>query len=383
MQQRGVRKGHRFFVKAVGGQLLGHQIPLGDLQFFFVGIPRQLDHFHAIEKGRGNGVERVGRGHEHHFAEIVPHFQVVVLKSVVLVGIEHFEHGGGGIAAEIGRHLVDLVEQKHGVDHFGLFHARYDTAGQCADIGATMAADLRLVAHAAQTHAHQLAPRRAGDTCHYRRFAHAGRAYETKDRPLQILGELVHRQIFHDTLFHLFQAVVVFVENLPRALQIEVVVRLFFPRHVEQPFDIRAAHARLGRRGTHFFHARRFFLYLFLHFFGQFARFGALAVFLQLVGVVAQLVVDHLDLLAQIIFALVFIDILAYFYVDLFFHRHDLAFAHHHGVNVFQLAVFVGRFQKLLLFVVLAIQMHAHQAHKRLYVVEIDGTHRLGGKTRV
>ena len=37
------------------------------------------------------------------------------MKRVVLLGVEHFQQGGRGVAAEVHRHLVHLVEQEDGV----------------------------------------------------------------------------------------------------------------------------------------------------------------------------------------------------------------------------------------------------------------------------
>ena len=61
------------------------------------------------------------------------------------------------------RHLVDLVEQEQRVARAGLGQALHDLARHRADVGAAVAADLRLVAHAAQGHAHELAVGRPGN----------------------------------------------------------------------------------------------------------------------------------------------------------------------------------------------------------------------------
>ena len=55
-------------------------------------------------------------------------------------------------------------------------------ARQRADVGAAMAADLGLVAHAAERDAHELAAERARDRAAERGLAGAGRADEAQDR---------------------------------------------------------------------------------------------------------------------------------------------------------------------------------------------------------
>ena len=74
-----------------------------------------------------------------------------------MLGVEYFEHGRRGVAAEIGRHLVDLVEQHHGIARAGLAHGLDHLAGQRAEVGPAMAANFGLVAHPAQRNPHKLA----------------------------------------------------------------------------------------------------------------------------------------------------------------------------------------------------------------------------------
>ena len=88
--------------------------------------------------------------------------------------------------------------------------------GSDADVGAPVAADLRLVVHAAQAHAHELAPGRLGDALAERGLADAGRADEAQDRALARGIELAHREVLEDALLDLVEAVVVLVEDAPR-----------------------------------------------------------------------------------------------------------------------------------------------------------------------
>ena len=123
----------------------------------------QAQHFHAILKGGGNGVQHVGRGHEEHLGQIVFHVQVMVLEHPVLLGVKDFQERRGGIAAEIRGHLVDFIEHEDRVLGAGLLHHLDDLAGQGADISPAVAANLGFIAHAAQRHADKLAPGGLGD----------------------------------------------------------------------------------------------------------------------------------------------------------------------------------------------------------------------------
>ena len=77
-----------------------------------------------------------------------------------------------------------------------------------------MAADLGLVAHAAERHAHELASGRLGDRFAERGLADAGRPDQAQDRPGQLVGALLHREVLDDALLDLLEAEMVGVENL-------------------------------------------------------------------------------------------------------------------------------------------------------------------------
>ena len=76
--------------------------------------------------------------------------EVVVLEREVLLGVEHLEQRRGGVAPEVHAHLVDLVHHEDRVARAGLADRLDDAAGQRADVGAPVTADLGLVAHAAE-----------------------------------------------------------------------------------------------------------------------------------------------------------------------------------------------------------------------------------------
>src|SRR6185436_1900578 len=87
-------------------------------------------------------------------------------------------------------------------------------------IGAAMAANLCLVAHAAQRQADELAVHRSRDRLGERGLADARRTDEGEDRRLRLLHQRSHREEFEDAILDLLETVVVFVEDELRLLEV-------------------------------------------------------------------------------------------------------------------------------------------------------------------
>ena len=169
-----------------------------------------------------------------------------------------------------------------------------------------MAADLRLVAHAAERHAHELAPRRLGDRLAERRLADAGRADEAEDRSRQLVGALLHGEIFDDALLDLVEAEMIGVEDRLGGGEILLDLRALLPRNRQQPVEIVAHHRRLGRHRRHLAQLLELGGRLVARFLGE---LGLLDALLQLghfvlAVLVAELLLDRLHLLVEIILAL-------------------------------------------------------------------------------
>ena len=168
----------------------GTRYSLRDLELLLLGVARELDHVHAVEQRAGDRVEQVGGADEEHLREVERQVEVVVAEVRVLLRVEHLEQRARRVAAEVGAHLVDLVEQKHRVVRLGVAQRADDRAGHRADVGAAVAADLGLVAHAAERDAHELAAERARDRLAERGLADAGRADEAEDRAREVVLQL-------------------------------------------------------------------------------------------------------------------------------------------------------------------------------------------------
>src|SRR5690606_9930184 len=132
---------------------------------------------------------------------------------LVLLRVEDLEQSRRRVAAEVLAHLVDLVEQEDRVVGADLFETLQELAGQRANIGAPVAANLGLVAHAAKALAYELASRRPRARSRKRSLADTGRADQAQDRSADLLDEGLHRQVLQNPLFGLFEAVVVLVQD--------------------------------------------------------------------------------------------------------------------------------------------------------------------------
>src|SRR5262249_5071768 len=107
----------------------------------------------------------------------------------ILLWIQHLEERRCGIAAIVLSQLVHLIEEGHGVHDFRAPHCLDHSPGHRPDVRAAMTADLRLVAHAAERHAYELAPQRARNGPAERSLAHSRWANETEDGSLEVANE--------------------------------------------------------------------------------------------------------------------------------------------------------------------------------------------------
>ena len=137
-------------IEPMARNLLGNEMADCDLRLFLFGVTRERYHLETIQQRPRDRVLRVGRRDEHHVREVVFHLEIVVREKPVLFRIQNLEKGAGRIAAKIGAHLVDLIEQNDRVDRFRLLHRLNNFSGQRADVSPAVTADFRLIPHAAK-----------------------------------------------------------------------------------------------------------------------------------------------------------------------------------------------------------------------------------------
>ena len=249
--------------------------------------------------------------------------QVVVAERVVLGRVEHLEQGRRRVAAPVGADLVDLVEHDHRVHRAGIAQRAHQPPRQGADVRAPVAADLGLVADAAERHADELPPGRARDRLADRGLAGARRADQRQDDArAAVVGDaplgaqLAHGQVLGDALLHVLEAGVVGVEHLARVHRIEPLLGALRPRHGDQPVEVGADHRRLAGLVAHPLQPAELALGLLAHGVGH-PGLGDLGAVLLGDGrvVLAQLLADGVHLAPQQILALLLLraglDVLA------------------------------------------------------------------------
>ena len=267
-------------------------------------------------------------------------------------GIEHLEQRRGRIAAEVGAELVDLVEDEHRIARLGAAQALDDLPGQRADVGAAVAADLGLVAHAAERHAHELAAERLGDRARQRGLADAGRADEAQDRALHRRVQLAHGEVFEDALLGAVEAGVLGVEDAARLRQVDDLVGPLGPRQRDHPVEVGARHGVFGGGRRHLRQPIELAQRLLLHGLGQARGFDLLAQlldFLRLVVAFAELALNRLELLAQEVVALVLADLRLHLRLDLRAELEHLELLDEQAVQVVEPRAHVERLEHFLL----------------------------------
>src|SRR6185312_16205262 len=257
---------------------------------------------------------------EHHRREIEGHAQIGVAEGRVLLGIENLEECRRGVALDAGPELVDLVEHHHAVAGAGFADALDDVAGERADIGAAMAADLGLVMDATQAHADEFAAGGAGDALAERGLADARRTDEAQDRALAAGLQLLHGQVFEDAALHLRQAEMILFEDASRLGDVDGALAGHRPGQLDEPVEIGARHAVFGGTFRHALKPRQLFLRLALDL-GRHLGLGDAALqfgdLFALGVLLAELLLDGLELLAQQELALPTLDCLLGLLADL------------------------------------------------------------------
>ena len=148
---------------------------------------------------------------------------------MVLRRVQHLEQRRTRIAAVVRADLVDLVEQHDGVHRSRLADRPHQPARQRADVGAPVATDLGLVAHAAEGDANELAAQRPRHALTQRGLADTGRTGQHHDGTGTASADDRHAalgtpgpngQVLDDAVLDVVQPVVVGVEDFTRGLQV-------------------------------------------------------------------------------------------------------------------------------------------------------------------
>ncbi len=200
-----------------------------------------------------------------------------------------------------------------------------------------MTADFSLIAHTAERHADIFTSCGLGDGFGERGLADAGRSDEAQDRTLELLLTALDGQILDNTLLDLLKTEMIGVEHVLGEFEIVLDLARFLPRNGEQPVKIVADHRGLGRHGRHGLELLQLGLGLFARFLGELGLADALFQFGSLVAAVlalAELLLNGLHLLIQIVLALSLLHLTLDARTDTLFHlQHgNLGFHEAHGL---------------------------------------------------
>ena len=88
---------------------------------------------------------------------------------------------------------------------------------------------------------------RASDRLANRGLANTGRTDETQNLALHGTAQLAHSQKLQNPILHVLQPVMILVERLPGALDIDLVLGRNVPGQARQPIKVGLDHAVLGR----------------------------------------------------------------------------------------------------------------------------------------
>ena len=166
-----------------------------------------------------------------------------------MLRVEYFQQRGSRVALKRLAQLVDFIKHDHRVAGAGFFQRLDQFAGHGADVGAPMPLDFRLVTHAAQTEAVELAIQRIGDGFANAGFAHPGRAHQQNDGTLHFAPQGAHGEELDDAVFHIIQPAVVFAEHCLGMAQVQIVIAVLAPGHAGQPVEIITGHTVFWRAG--------------------------------------------------------------------------------------------------------------------------------------
>ena len=218
-----------------------------------------------------------------------------------------------------------------GLRDAGVAQRADDRAGHRADVRAAVAADLGLVAHAADADALELAARaRARSSARARSCRRRAARRSTGSSRGRRGFELAHGEELEDAVLDLLDVVVVLVEHLAGVREVEVVLGRLVPRQRRDPLQVGADDAVLGGLRRQALEPVELAVGLLADVLGQLDRRELLA---QLAGLrrglvdLAELLLDRLELLAQDVLALALVELGLDLRLDLRADRDDLELA--------------------------------------------------------
>ena len=282
---------------------------LGDHHLLLVGVGAQLDDLHPVKQRPGHGIQSIGGGDEQHIGKIIGNFQIMIPISPVLLRVQHLQQSRAGVAPVIRAHFVNFVQQKHRIAAPGLGHGVHDPAGHGSHIGLPMTPNVRLIVNAAQGNSRHFPVQRLGNGIGNRGLAHAGRPHQAKNLRRHLRGGLADGNSLQNPLLHLLHAEVILIQNPPGSVHVQPLLGSDVPGQLQHRVQIIAQNRPLGRAEGLLFQPLHVLEKLLFHVLIQFQAldFRGVAFALVFVLALAQLILNHLNLLAQIVIPLIFV----------------------------------------------------------------------------
>ena len=232
--------------------------------------------------------ERVRGRDEHHVRQVIVQVEVVIVERAVLLRVEHLEQRRRRISAEIRRHLVDLVEQDHGVVRPGFLQAPGSTcpASRRCTSGDGRGSRLRHGRPPSDNRTN-LRPVARAMLRHKLVLPTPGGPTKQRTGPFNLLGQRLHRQVLEDALLDPTEAVVVLVEDRLGRVRDRACLRTCRTRGASRSSRCSCARRRLGARRVHHLQLLQLLLDLLVSFFAH------------LLGL--ELLFDLLDLVLELV----------------------------------------------------------------------------------
>ena len=130
-------------------ELFGNEVASAYLDFFFLYVARDFDEFHTVEQRPRDGVQVVGRGDKQYFREVVVDVEIIVVKRIVLLRVEHFEKCRCRVALEVVAYFIDFIENEYRIGGSRFLYALNDSSRHGSDISTAMPSYFGLVVQTA------------------------------------------------------------------------------------------------------------------------------------------------------------------------------------------------------------------------------------------
>jgi hypothetical protein len=207
-----------------------------------------------------------------------------------------------------------------------------------------------------------------------RGLADTRRTDQAEDRALHLAHALLHREVLQNSLLDLLQPKVVRVEHFLGALDVLLDPGALLPGDAEHPVEIVAHDRGLGGHGAHVAQLLELGqrpLARFLAELGLVDLLFQLAEFVSAALTFAQLLLDRLELLAQMVLALGPLHLAFDPFANALFHLKHADLALHQGVNLLQPGAHGLALEQLLLLAYFQREVRAHGVGQLAGVVDL------------